>query len=290
MTVSQLVRDHLGRLPNAELKVARALLANYPAGGLNTVASLAHDAEVSAPTVLRLTERLGFDGYAQFQDALRAELHERQRAPIDRYPDHASSDDAVTRARVVFRRNIEDTLDGLNAADVARAAALIASPRHRIYATGGRFTAVLAKNLVQQLEVLRPGTYYLAPEDRTSLLTDLGARDVLFIIDLRRYQPSTVTFGEHAAAGGAKLIVLTDRWLSPLAASADVVLTCSLDAPHPLDSMVPALAVIETILAGVVDQLGDAPIARMKRYDAAWETAGFGNDYGDRLAESEEGT
>jgi hypothetical protein len=53
--------------------------------------------------------------------------------------------------------------------------------------------------------------------------------------------------------------------------------------------MVPALAVIETLLAGVVDELGDAPIERMKRYDDAWASRGFSNNYWERFsAESEE--
>lgn len=282
-TVAEVVRAHLATLPRAELKVARALLAGYPAVGLKTVASLADEAGVSAPTVLRLTERLGYGGYPQFQDALRDELHQRALTPLDRYPDDPAADDPLTRARAVFQRNIADTFDGVDPVAFRRAVELLSSPRNRVHATGGRFTAVLAKNLVQQLEVLRPGTHFLAAEDRTSNLTDLGRRDVLFAVDVRRYQESTITFGREAAARGAQLIVLTDRWLSPLAEVGEAVLTCSLDAPHPLDSMVPALAVIEALLAGVVDALGSSPRERMRRYDAAWETAGFGKDYSDRL-------
>lgn len=269
------VRGVLTRLPKAELEVARALLANYPAAGLNTVASLAAEAGVSSPTVLRFVERIGFTGFAPFQDALRAELFERQGAPLDRYGAQASGDDPVARARTVFARGIESTFDALNPADFARAVALLAAPRLRVFATGGRFTSVLARDLVLQLEVLRPAVRYLGDDERTTALIDIGAGDVLFAVDVRRYQPSTVHFGEQAAARGAKLIVLTDRWLSPLADMAEAVLVCSLDAPHPLDSMVPALAVIEALLAGVVDELGIVPMERMQHYDEVWESAGF---------------
>lgn len=288
-TVSQLLRQHISKLPRAELGVAQALLANYPAAGLDTVASLAKEASVSAPTVLRLTERIGFGSFAEFRDALLKELHQRSLAPLAQFPDYSTDEAPLLRAPAIFRHSIAETFERLSPTDFATAVSLLASSRHRIFATGGRFTAVLARNLIQQLEVVRPDTHYLAIGDRTTLLTDFGRHDVLFVIDLRRYQQSTVVFGQHAARLGTKIILLTDQWLSPLAEHADAVLTCSLDAPHPLDSMVPCMAVIEALLAGVVDELGDAPIERMKRYDEAWASGGFGNIKGERLSENPEG-
>jgi DNA-binding MurR/RpiR family transcriptional regulator len=282
-TVAQRVRAQLPRLPRAELLVAQALLANYPAAGLHTVASLAKDAEVSAPTVLRLAERLGFGGFTDLQDALRAELHERSLAPIERLIDFSGADDPISRSRESFVRGITDTYDQLSPLAFQTAVELLSAPRNRIYASGGRFTFLLAKNLVQQLEILRPQVWFLSTDDRTTMLTDISAKDVVFIADLRRYQPSTVTFGLEAARRGARIILLTDRWLSPIAEVATAVLPVSLEAPHPLDSMVPALAVIETLLAGVVDALGDEPVERMKRYDDAWESRGFSNTYWERF-------
>lgn len=284
-TVSQILRKHLSRLPRAESGVAQALLDNYPAAGLDTVASLALEAGVSAPTVLRLTERIGYASFADFRDALLAELHQRALAPLAQYPDHSADEDVLLRSPAIFQRGITDTFDRLNAADFTTAVSLLSSPRNRIYATGGRFTSVLARNLIHQLEVMRPDTHFLSNEDRTSTLTDIQPRDVLFVVDLRRYQPSTIDFATEASRLGAKVVLLTDRWLSPIAEFADTVLTCSLDAPHPLDSMVPSLAVVEALIAGVVDELGDTPIERIRRYDQAWESRGFGNNYWERFSD-----
>jgi len=281
-SVLQVVRSRLATLPRAELEVAQTLLADYPAAGLSTVASLAESAGVSGPTVLRLIDRLGFHGFSSFQDALRGELQQRQPTPVEQYPDHAGSEEPLLRSPAVFGSALTETFEQLNPADYATAVKLLSSSKHTVHATGGRFTAVLAQNLVQQLEVLRPGTRYLSAENRTSALMDLGPRDVVFVVDLPRYQPSTIEFSEQAAALGSKIILLTDRWRSPIERHARAVLTCSLGAPHPLDSMVPAMAVVEALLAGVVDTLGDAPIDRMKRYDAAWQSLGFGNSYQQR--------
>ena len=282
-TVSQLVRAHLSALPRAEMMVARALLANYPAAALDTVASLATDAGVSAPTVLRLVERIGFNGYAALQNALRNELYERSLAPVEQLSDYESCEDPLLRSLAIFSRGIIETFEMLNPVDFHVAVAMLSAAKNRIYATGGRFSSILAKNLILELEVLRPNTGYLTVEDRTTMLADIALNDVIVVVDLRRYQSNTIEFGREAKARGAKIVLLTDRWMSPLAEQADAVLTCSIDAPHPLDSMVPAMAVTEALLAGVVDLLGDAPIERMRRYDAAWDSFGFSNQYGSRF-------
>ena len=65
--------------------MGRALLANYPVAGLETIAQWAQRADVSGPTVLRLIGKLGFDSYAAFQSALRAELELRLQSPLMRH-------------------------------------------------------------------------------------------------------------------------------------------------------------------------------------------------------------
>src|SRR4249919_2903539 len=86
-TVAELLRARRGDLTPAELRVAQALLADYPAAGLQTVAALAAVAGVSAPTVVRLVSKLGFPGYATLQNRLRAELSARSVGPVELYPD-----------------------------------------------------------------------------------------------------------------------------------------------------------------------------------------------------------
>lgn len=280
------MRSAAAALPPAELMVIRALLANYPAAALNTVSSLAADAGVSAPTVLRLVERIGFSSFADLQSALRDELYQRTLTSGEPSPDHAD-EDPLRRSRRVFAQGIADTFASISHDGFARAVELICDPGNRVFATGGRFSSIVAKNLITTLEVLRPLVSYLSVEDRTSMLADFSSTDVVFVADLRRYQPNTIVFGEEAKSRGAKLIVFTDTGLSPLAKSADALLTCSVDAPHPLDSMVPAMAVTEALIAGIVDSLGTAPAERMRRYDAAWDSLGFSNQYWQRFELSE---
>ena len=80
------IRDRLTEggidFTRAELKIVRQLLSNYPAAALNTVANLAAAADVSNPTVVRFANKLGYEGYAEFQAALLDEVQERMSSPL----------------------------------------------------------------------------------------------------------------------------------------------------------------------------------------------------------------
>src|SRR5664279_2649003 len=88
-TIVNVVRRHMGRLTASERKVGRTFLAAYPIAGLETVGQLAERARVSGPTVMRFVNKLGFDGYLDFQQALHREVQEKltsSLALMERYP------------------------------------------------------------------------------------------------------------------------------------------------------------------------------------------------------------
>ena len=73
-TISDRIQQELDNLTRAERQLALSILENYPASGLGSLAVLAKDANVSAPTVARMVQKLGFKGYPDFQAELREEL------------------------------------------------------------------------------------------------------------------------------------------------------------------------------------------------------------------------
>jgi DNA-binding MurR/RpiR family transcriptional regulator len=75
--------------------------------------------------------------------------------------------------------------------------------------------------------------------------------------------------------GGDPASLLTDRWLSPVAEVADAVLASRVDSPSAYDSLVPAMAVVETVIAGVLGALGDAARERMAACEQVAQDAGL---------------
>ncbi|MBO4208800.1 MurR/RpiR family transcriptional regulator [Micromonospora echinofusca] len=278
--VGALIRRRLGECSPAERRVARALLASYPAAGLGTVAALAERAEVSGPTVLRFLTRLGFGGYPEFQRALRDELAERETSPLTAYraaaEDGLPPESALARAAGSLPDAVAGTLTELPAGELENAVRLLADQQMRVTATGGRFSGLLAHYLVLHLMQVRGGSRLLplAPVERTDMLADIGRRDLFAIFDFRRYEEPTLALAREVTGRGARVVLFTDRWLSPVAGLADVVLPSRVDSPSPYDSFVPALALVEALVAGVIDRLGPAAGKRLRLMEQAQQAYG----------------
>jgi DNA-binding MurR/RpiR family transcriptional regulator len=251
-------------LSKAEVKVARELLANYPAAGLSTISRLARLAGVSDPTVLRFASRLGYRSFGALQDALLAEVEAHMRSPLTLV---SGKSNGRHRPVNVYERYFDATRAQL---DVVRsetppeildaAVARLADPRARILCLGGRFSRYLAGILQRCLHHLRTGTELVdgTAADLVDRLADIGPRDVLVVYDYRRYQRDVVRFAEQAAARGACVVLFTDRWKSPVARFADVCLTVPIETSSPFDTMVTPLAQTEAVIAGLTARLGTA--------------------------------
>lgn len=270
--ISELVRESLDALSSGERKVGRAILANYPIAGLGTVAELAERASVSPPTVVRFVSRLGFTGYPAFQKRLVREVHERLGSPLEQYgrDDLLSSDGDLPRAARIFSASIAATIGELPQSEFERTVALLADGRHRVRLIGGRFSHLLAEYLGAHLMLLRPDVQVVDPDefDRLTAVADTRKGDVLVVFDYRRYDPEVVRFARRVAQAGAEIVLFTDRWLSPAADLAATVLPANVEAPSPFDSLVPAMAVVETVVAGVTDRLGETGRQRVEAMEA----------------------
>src|SRR2546422_682158 len=155
--------------------------------------------------------------------------------------------------------------------------------RGRVVGVGGRVSAPLARSLVGQLHLLRPGIG-LVDTDRSApaqQLIDMRKTDVLVIFDYRRYQPDTIECARVAAGRGCDVVLFTDPWLSPASAFARQVLVTSVETVGPFHSLVGAMAVVGGLVAAVLATLGAGREARMQNLERlrAGDVLG-GNDSG----------
>jgi DNA-binding MurR/RpiR family transcriptional regulator len=282
------IRARLDECSPAERKVARVLLAGHPAVGFETVAVIAQRAGVSGPTVLRLLDRLGFGGLPDFQQALRRELDDRQASPLALYAERDGGADGPAGGRVdgggldggassLLPSAVHRTLAGLPDADLDRVVALLADRRRRVLLVGGRFSRLLAEYLHLHLVQLRDRAVLLGddPVTRAAAVADGGRRDVLVVFDFRRYEPRLLGLARAVKARRGAVVLVTDRWLSPVAEVADAALVSQVDSLSAYDSLVPAMAVVETVVARVLSALGDAARERMAACEQAAQDAGL---------------
>lgn len=285
--LANLIHERMRQLTAAERKVARVFLVAYPIAGLENVAQLAHRAKVSGPTVMRFVSKLGFDGYLEFQEALRREVHEKLTSSLAQYPEVEAQavGGTIQRSLQVLRAELEKSFAGLQQAEFDAVVDLLADPRYSVCCTGGRFSQVFAFFLFAHLNMMRPKCRHIvaAPTPGWDELIDVGRRTVMVVFDYRRYQNSTIEFARRAAEQGCQIVLFTDPWLSPVADVARHVLTSTVHGPSPFDTMVPGLALIETVVAGLSVKLG----AQAKPRIAELERLRAGTTWGELVMEVE---
>ncbi|GAA1158225.1 MurR/RpiR family transcriptional regulator [Nocardioides aquiterrae] len=271
-SVAELTAASLPSLSPAERRVGRALLADYPSAGLGSAARLAERASVSAPSVLRFAQTLGFEGFADLQSALRAELSARSNGPLTRLADAPSA--GSTLARMVDQGRAQNdaalsSIAGLSESSVDAAVALVADPARRVFLHGGRFSHLLAIYFAGHLEQLRTGVRLLEhPFGRDLGITvDLGRRDVLVLFDFHRYQRSAVELADRARKAGTATVLITDDMACPAAPEAAVVLVAASTVNSTYQSMAGGFLLTELLLPPVMDAIGEPARTRM----ALWE-------------------
>jgi DNA-binding MurR/RpiR family transcriptional regulator len=271
-TVAERIRALRNELTPAELAVANRLLASYPMAGLVPIVQLAANAEVSAPTVTRLVSKLGFSGYGAFHKALRAEVQARIFSPLDVYPGSVGDDNkgaVQSRAKAAYLDCINATFMHLDSRDLDSAVAVLADPARPVHVLGGRFSTVLATQLVAYISMLRPGASQVGSNSggRIAGIVDVGPKSVAVVYDFRRYQQTSIEWGLAAVARGAHLVVITDQFLSPLAPHATSLLTTSTAGLGPFDSMTGGFALTELLISEVARKLGSSAKKRLTEFE-----------------------
>jgi DNA-binding MurR/RpiR family transcriptional regulator len=272
-TVAEMIRASLGRLTPTEKRPALALLANYPVAGLETVARFAERSGVSGPTVLRLVAKLGLPSYLDFQKRLRDELELRAQAPLAKAPKPARKpkrSDFLGTYVSAIADNIERSVADVSRAEFEAVAELLADPRRRILLLGGRFTSSLATHFYLHLRELRPRVDLVSGQTAAWVehLLDAGRNDVLVVFDIRRFQDDVVAFAREAAGTGARVVLFTDAWVSPIAAVAAHVFAMRTSMPSSWESFAALSALVEALIARIHERRWDDSRQRMERLEA----------------------
>ena len=284
MTLDDQLRAALSDLTRAERQLATHILSHYPVAALGSITQLAKAALVSTPTVVRLAQKLGYKGYPDFQNSLRAEVETMLVSPLakhDRWAGGVPDTHILNRFADAVVSNLQATLGQIDHAEFDAAAALLADPARRVFAMGGRITHAMADYFTSLMKVVRPEVTLLSDSSSTwpPALLDMSQGDVLLVFDIRRYENAVLQVAEMAKEQGAEIILITDRWVSPAAAHARHTLCCHIEAPSAWDSNVSLMVLVETLLAAVQGLTWDVTESRMKRMEDLYARTRFFRRY-----------
>lgn len=268
-TISDRIQSQIDDLTRAERQLAHSILENYPASGLGPLSALAKDAQVSVPTVARMVQKLGFNGYPEFQAELREELKAKAKTPIakhDTWAEGAPSEHMLNRLTDAVIDNIRNTLAQIDPVDFDTACALAADTRRPLYIVGGRLSHTLAEYLFLHMQVLRPKVIHIQSTSNAwpHYLLDVQEGDVFIIFDMRRYENNTLKLAEMAHAKGAELILFTDQWRSPVHHLARISFSSRIVVPSAWDSSVTPMLLLETMICTVQNLTWDETRPRVE--------------------------
>lgn len=271
MTVKDRIERASESFTAGERKLAATILSNYPFPGLSSIQELAGQAKVSAPSISRFVTKIGLDGYQDFQRALIAELQEARRSPVEvhdpsRKVEGSYLKDFIARAT----RQMSMAADAITDDQFDQICSALADPKRRIYTLGGRISDALARHLSFHLRQIRKDVIHLPdnPETWPEYLLRMRPGDTLFLVDFRRYQPMLKGLADTASRErGARIILMTDTWISPIAHSANEVVPVPIDSDTVWGSYSAALSVIEAIVTRIAEENWDQTRARIEAWD-----------------------
>lgn len=269
------LESHAATLPPAERRVAEVVAADPGVAAFATVAELGRRSGTSGATVVRLAERLGYDGWVGLQAVARAGLDQQLRPATERIRE-AAGDDVLTSTAEREADNVLRTLAGIDRAAFQTAVERLADPKRAVRVLAGDAEAGIGTFLADALDLLRPDVRRVtgSPTAVARQLAHTRRGDVLVAVDLRRYERWVLEATALAAEGGAIVIAVTDSVLSPLAQQASVAFVVRAEGAGPFDSHVGTLALVNALASGVARTRRRPAATRLDEVEQAWRATG----------------
>lgn len=275
MTVSTRLIEHRDQMTPSERQLLNTLLDDYPIVGLGSITELASAAKVSTTTVARMLQKTGYDGFPQFQAALRAELKEMISDPIAKrsvWKTELPEEHILNRYSRQGLENQQRSLDEIDLEDFDGLCTLLSDPNRTIFISGGRITGTVAHYLYLHLQMIRPQVRLLPnggswPHD----LIDLKPNDVVVVFDVRRYENTTLQMAQMCHDKQAEIVLFTDQWRSPIHRLAKHTFASRIVVPSAWDSCLPLLMLTECAIAAAQETLWETVKTRTDALETAFD-------------------
>ncbi len=248
--------------------------------GVDPIRVTADKIGVSPNSLVRLAQKLGFDGFEAFRDPFRAALitEGEDRMGAD-WVTQLDRGDAVARAQAGLARNeiniISRSLRMMTSEKIDAARDLLTSAR-RSYVTATRASYALAYYFHYVGRMALP-ELQLIPRHMGAAVDELmhvDARDVLVAITFAPYSADTIQSMRFAKERGAKLIMISDSDVIAPRVEPDITFPVATQSQHYFGCYGGAMAVLECLIGHLVDAGGDEAHQRIADYEAMREDAG----------------
>ncbi|MER9191605.1 MurR/RpiR family transcriptional regulator [Mesorhizobium australicum] len=267
------LKDRLGNFPG-RLRTASKYIVDHPSDfGLDSIRETARKVGVSTYTLVRLAERLGFSRYDDLREPFRHALVSASAGLdhpewIERLKESGEFGQVQAGASMNALAIVHRSLELQTPEQFQRVVTMLLEAR-AVYITAVRASYSMAYYLHYVGRMALP-TLQLIPRHMNSAIDELhsaGECDVMIAITFTPYSRETIEACKFARRKGLRLILISDSELVSPDLSADETIIVSVLSTHHFGCYAGSMAVLDTLIALLVAQGGEAAKARIKSYE-----------------------
>ena len=254
--IADLIRQSDSKFSKSQRRIAEYITQHYDRAAFMTAAKLGRVVNVSESTVVRFASELGYEGYPEFQRALR-EIVKNRLTSVQRMELTSSKIGDSDVLKKVIQSDIEklrQTLDTVSGADFEHTVDCITNAKNG-YILGARTCFSVASFLNVYLNMLLPDVRLVTANSAGEVFEQMyriNSDDVLIAISYPRYSRRTFNGVKFAAERGAKVIAITDSEVSPIVDYAECTLIAGCDMGNFVDSLVAPLSLVNALIVALV--------------------------------------
>ncbi|MEE8371271.1 MAG: MurR/RpiR family transcriptional regulator [Sphingomonadales bacterium] len=255
-------------------RIAVYLLDHPDEVALSSMREIAGRLNIDPSAFVRFAKKLSFSGYSELREVFRDELKSARTGYMERARQiqKKGRQDKIGGLVSDLRLSSEANLDQLfeqNKLELIKAAADDMLKARNIYVVGMRSCFPVAFALHYSCRMIRRRVYLGDGLGGTFAdgMRGIGSDDLFVVIGTHPYSRDTVLAADYAAGCGARILALTDSELSPLAAKADYKLIFGHKGPLILGTIVPAIALVEALVAVMIAGGGKEALATLGESD-----------------------
>lgn len=268
MNVMERIRREFDGMTRSERSVAEFVADHRNEILFVTLDELARQTEVSTTSVLRFCRRLGFDGFKQFQQAVRGEL---KHSPdlLDKFhrtTDTPLGDELLEKTVQQGIQCIQQTFRELPFAAVTEAVERLAKAR-RVYTFGMRESRALAEYAFSRLLTVRGDVqlYHDGYGGNVETLLSMTEEDVFLVYLFHRYTRQTLQLLEDLKQRDVQILLVTSPPVDAVARFATVLLPCRVDVGGIKNSALAPICLADYLCNAVAMVDMEHTLERMQR-------------------------
>lgn len=272
----QKLKESYNQLSYGQKKVAKVFFEEPNKIAFSPAFEIGKHVDVSESTVIRLTQKLGYKGYAEVQGIVQKDLAKER--VLTQYKEVSNISNKQSFLHDLMQADAENILQlqrSIREEDFLKAVQTISKAR-KIYITGNLLSYGLAHFFTQWLNMVLENTQLIIHGDGQYYhqLSMIQPEDVVIALIFPRYMKDTVETVKLSKGLGASVISITDSELSPVCVHSDIVLKVPINSSINIDSYTAVLSLITSIMRFVSVQDPIQVENKLKRIESIYHKTG----------------